>query len=329
MDYFIVDKKNIIGKEAHSVFNHHIAQMLEKNYGRCYETAEKLEFEEYFDLPAGKRWFLTTLTPIIRDGKVVQIVGSKKDITEWKQTEKALIEKEQYLRKILETTEDGFWVIGSNGVLVDANEAYCKMTGYTRTELLTMHINDLDAIESSEETQARIKSLIRDGSVLFETRHRRKDGGVLDVEISLSAVSKEPLIMICFCRNITERKEIEKNLIEANKSTEEAYGRSAKNERLLVEAQRMAHIGTYELDFVTGFWTSSEELNTIFGIEPQYNRTIEGLLEIVHPNWREVMRKYLTETISQQRQFDTIFKIVTINEKQERWIHGLGEIIID
>jgi PAS domain S-box-containing protein len=83
------------------------------------------------------------------------------------------------------------------------------MSGYTRDELLGMSIGDIDAIESSAETEARIQRIMKNGSELFETCHRRKDGRTFFVEVSTTWQNENGGRLICFCRDLTERKQRE------------------------------------------------------------------------------------------------------------------------
>jgi PAS domain S-box-containing protein len=131
------------------------------------------------------------------------------DITEQARMEEALQERERFLTSILETTQDGFWVIGADGRLTDINDAYCRMTGYVKEELEGMLIGDLDVVEDSAATEERIERIIENGSEIFETRHRRKDGSVFDVEVSVSYLDLHGGMLVCFCRDITGRKSAE------------------------------------------------------------------------------------------------------------------------
>jgi len=128
----------------------------------------------------------------------------------WKSAEslknrQALQRNEAYQRKILETTADGFWIIGADGGITEVNNAYCVMSGYPRDELLGMRIGDLDADETPEITRQRIEKIMRTGSDVFETHHRRKDGVVFPVEVSVSYMDERGGQMVCFCRDLTRR----------------------------------------------------------------------------------------------------------------------------
>ncbi len=111
------------------------------------------------------------------------------DITAHKQSEAALREREDFLSTILNTTADGFWVIDPEGVFIDVNEAYCSLSGYTREEILGLHINDIDADEVPAQTRERIYRIIANKSEVFETRHRRKDGSIFPVEIAATFIN--------------------------------------------------------------------------------------------------------------------------------------------
>src|ERR1035441_163266 len=104
---------------------------------------------------------------------------------------------------------EGFWLTNSEGRLLEVNETYCRMSGYSTEELLTMCISGLVDNETADETAIRIKSLISQGEARFESRHRRKDGSTFAVE---AGVQYRPVAggrFVCFLRDITERRRVE------------------------------------------------------------------------------------------------------------------------
>ncbi|HNR34617.1 MAG TPA: PAS domain S-box protein [Candidatus Hydrogenedentes bacterium] len=121
-------------------------------------------------------------------------------------------EAEEEHQLILRTAMDGFWVVDVNGRILDVNEAYCRMIGYSRDELLNMSIADVEAIEMAEDVAAHIQRVQTKGWDRFETRHRRKDGSVIDVEVSTSHLSTSGGRQYCFLRDITEHKRDEQSL---------------------------------------------------------------------------------------------------------------------
>ncbi|MFA6972629.1 MAG: PAS domain S-box protein [Gallionella sp.] len=122
-------------------------------------------------------------------------------------------EKRQSLlehQKLIQTSLDGFWVVSTKDALIlDANEAFCNMVGYSREELLSMRVSDLEADESPIETAAHIKKVMEVGYDRFETRHRHKQGHLLDLEVSVSHSKLDGGTNYVFVRDITARKRTE------------------------------------------------------------------------------------------------------------------------
>jgi len=115
------------------------------------------------------------------------------------------------LKTIVETSLDGFWIIDRQGRILEVNDAYCEMTGYSRDELLRMEVADLEAAENKEEIAQHISKITSSGSDRFETKHRRKDGKIIDVEVSTNC-PKECSQMFVFLRDITGYKVTEERL---------------------------------------------------------------------------------------------------------------------
>jgi len=109
------------------------------------------------------------------------------------------------LAAIKKTSFDGFCIINNQQRFIEVNNAYCEITGYTREELLNMTINDLASIETHEETSSRVNRVIENGSELFQTGVRRKDGSVSYFEISATYLPDDDGHFICFSRDITDR----------------------------------------------------------------------------------------------------------------------------
>ncbi len=114
---------------------------------------------------------------------------------------------------IIETTSDGYWVSDMQGKFLEVNNAFCNMSGYSRDELLTMRISDIEANESPEETKKHIDTIVKTGTDRFETRHRKKNGDIYDVEIVTTIVMVDGGKFFVFVRDITKRKEYERELM--------------------------------------------------------------------------------------------------------------------
>ena len=149
---------------------------------------------------------------LVKEGQapVVRIVLA--DITERKQAEAALRKSENRQRlletqKLAETSLDGFWVVRAKDArIIEVNDAYCKMIGYSREELLNMHIFDLEALETPDETAAHIQKVMATGYDRFETCQHHKQGYLINLEISTSYSALNEGIFFVFVRDISERK---------------------------------------------------------------------------------------------------------------------------
>ena len=130
-----------------------------------------------------------------------------REITGRKRMQRALEAQTNRNELVLQTAMDGFWVIDKDGRIIEANRAICSILGYSHKELIGMNIKDIDADESPEQIAERMKLIKERGVDRFETRHRRKDGQIVDVEIGtqLARIGQEEFFF-AFCRDITQRK---------------------------------------------------------------------------------------------------------------------------
>ena len=114
---------------------------------------------------------------------------------------------EQY-QHMVAATVDGYWLLDDRGGFLDANKAACDMLGLSRDALLSMTLADLAVSGGRENIEQRIADLMLTGSQRFESRLRRLDGSMMDVEIAASYLP-DYLRFIAFVRDISERKQNE------------------------------------------------------------------------------------------------------------------------
>ncbi|HVP96929.1 PAS domain S-box protein [Methanoregula sp.] len=200
------------------------------------------DFEcEYYRKDKSLIWVsLTTHTVRGPDGNVLFSEGILTDITRRKTVESELIGREAEYRTILRTAMDGFCIISKEGRFLDVNDAFCQMTGYTREELLTRSLADIEAKETSGEIAAHSREILSKGADRFETRYRRKDGSVIDAEVSVVVTDRHGGQFVTFHHDITERKRAQTDLENARSELEQkvlSRTRELKetNESLLAE----------------------------------------------------------------------------------------------
>ncbi|MCK9211237.1 MAG: PAS domain S-box protein [Ignavibacteriaceae bacterium] len=155
-------------------------------------------------------------TPIFDETKnIIGFLGIQRDITERKQAEKAMREYAEQYKTMISSALFGFWLVDEKAKLLDVNDTYCNMSGYTREELLNLSVPDIEVIDKPEDVAARIQRIIQSGTDQFESKHKTKDGVAFDVEISLSFLNSVKQFVV-FIRDITERKQAEEALRAAS-----------------------------------------------------------------------------------------------------------------
>ena len=148
------------------------------------------------------------------------------------------------------------------------------MSGYSAQELTAMCISELEALETPDETAAHIQILKALGCARFESRHRRKDGSVYDIEVSAAYQSQAGGRLVNFFRDITDHKK-----------NEEALHRSKSQ---MSNALNIARLGHWELDIAGGIFTFTDSFYAIFGVTASqmggYRMSIDGCASrFVHP----------------------------------------------
>jgi PAS domain S-box-containing protein len=227
--------------------------------------------------------------------------------------EEALRLSEEGHRTILQTAMDGFWLVDTEGRLLEVNESYCRMSGYSARELLAMRISDLAINETAGDAATRIQRIMEQGESRFESRHRRKDGNVFDVEVSVQYKPADGGRCVGFLRDITERKRAEEEL--------------RAKELILSESQRIAHVGSWNLDVATGITTWTPETYRVYGVSPDtFVPSGETLLGLIHPDDRAAMQTWLGDCLAGEEPSDLEFR-ASPPDGSVRHILGRGHLV--
>lgn len=152
---------------------------------------------------------------LIRDraGKAVRMIGALTDISALKRSEEKIRSEAEWNQLILRSMVDGYILADLEGRIIETNESYRRDIGYSEEELAGMNIRDVEAKLSPAEVSKRIESFTKNRSARFETQHRRKDGSMVDFQVSLSLVGEPPNSKVAaFVRNITARKQADQEL---------------------------------------------------------------------------------------------------------------------
>jgi len=137
------------------------------------------------------------------------------DITERRRAEEALARESFRNRMLLRNASDGICILDKKGNALDVSDAFCNMLGYSRQALLGMNVSQWDMRWSTGEGKEELRRLQEstDHTTTFETRHRRKDGKVFDVETySIGLALEAETMLFMSSRDISERKRVQEQI---------------------------------------------------------------------------------------------------------------------
>lgn len=116
-------------------------------------------------------------------------------------------------RAALNSLPQGFWVVATNGRILEANEAYSRLSGYTPDELRSMEVANLEAQETAQQISHRIQEVLARGYSHFRSRHRHKNGSAWPVEISIQPSPLQGGLLFVHIERISD-KIVQENTLE-------------------------------------------------------------------------------------------------------------------
>jgi PAS domain S-box-containing protein len=130
--------------------------------------------------------------------------------SERRRTEEMVKDEISWRRRLVEQSRDGIVVLDQNGKVYETNKRFADMLGYSIEETCRLHVWDWDFQFDKEQLKEMIGSIDEKGDH-FETKQRRKDGTLIDVELSTNGAEyRGQKLVFCICRDITDRKKIDK-----------------------------------------------------------------------------------------------------------------------
>jgi PAS domain S-box-containing protein len=209
--------------------------------------------------------------------------------------------KDKWYKYIIQNATEAFFITDMSSKILDVNDAFCNMSGYSRKELLTMGLYDLDvrllALPDGKQQIARefaqIKNYKPKPGGFIEVQHRRKDGTIVDISVSMKYLNVMGGLFFHFNRDVTEQK----RLYQQIKESEDIY-------RTLIELGD--HVGEavvmlQDKEEIEGLQTFvSKEWCRITGYSKEELQKM-SFFDLVHPkflkNARERHRQKLTGAV--------------------------------
>jgi len=166
-------------------------------------------FEVEAEMPDGTvRVFETQGRDIMYEGRKAR-VAAMREVTERRSRERSL----RLFRTLIDRLDDAIEVIDPpTGRFLDVNDRGCLDLGYSREELLSLTVSDIDPLVPMPVYQQNLKKLRESGNFKLESVHRRRDGSSFPVEINVRLVELDREYLLAVVRDISERRLIEEKL---------------------------------------------------------------------------------------------------------------------
>ncbi|TDL41128.1 EAL domain-containing protein [Arthrobacter nitrophenolicus] len=237
----------------------------------------------------------------------VAVVAISKDITDRKHTETVL----RRFSAMVESSGDAIVSADMTGTITSWNAGAARMFGWSAREAVGQSYRLLTT-RDPENFDEEVRASIGSGRFVsgLEVRWGRKDGSIIDVELTVSPVygpEGEQVGVSAIARDITEIQRLR-------------AAAAVERERLLA-AQEMAHVGSVEHTTKTGESWHSKEFGRIFGLEPGQAASRELILQMTHPEDRDVVRRIWADLDEGAGFADFEYRVVRA-DGQQRWLHS-------
>ena len=265
--------KEVKGKTPQEILGETVGAEVEVNYRRCIESGESIEYEEELDFPSGKKVYHTTLTPVFRQGRVAQIVGSGRDITERKKAEKRLKKLKERFEMATSSAGVGVWELNLKTEALYWSEEMYELYGLKKDEVENKYmtwVNNLHPEDKKKARQNLERAVAKKCDFEHDFRVVRSDGDVRYIRgfgRIFSGENEEDEYMLGVNYDITQQKEFENQLEQA------------RDEALKASRAKSAFLATMSHEIRT-------PMNSIIGMsellqETNLNAEQENYLEIL------------------------------------------------
>ncbi len=196
------------------------------------------------------------------------------------------------------------------------NDTAYKTLEYSKEELLCMRVWDIDPDFTPELWLQHMKSIKVNKYLNIETRHRTKSGRIYPVDVIAHYFEFDgKAYNLAMSRDISEKKEIETKL--------------KKSEAGLREAQKIAKIGNWELEFPTLDLYWSDEIYRIFELNPNsFKPSYENFLNVIHPDDRVKIDTEFNKSLKNKTPYDITHRLL-MSDGKVKYVHEIGQTVYD
>jgi PAS domain S-box-containing protein len=216
--FFGAREADIVGHTDHEFIDAELADSFRMNDLAAAAADHPRVNEEWLDFAEDGYHGLFEATKVaMRDaaGQLIGVLGIAHDITAARAAESALREASERRRQLMEISRDGIAILDQNHRIIEANRRFGDMLGYAEDKLIGLHTWDFESSLTEQEVREQFADLSQI-NVTFETRHRRRDGSLFDVEVSATGMRIDGVnVVITVNRDISTRKAAERALRES------------------------------------------------------------------------------------------------------------------
>jgi PAS domain S-box-containing protein len=324
------EPKDVAGQNAFSLIHPEDLSATQLAFQRALENPDEIITHEFRCRRQDGSWCHLEVVGQNRldDPEIAGVVLNSRDINDRKRAEAQLRESEKQYRLIFEGSPTPMWVTDMETLaFLEVNDAALQQYGYSRNDFLSMQGRGIRASGETERYANYINEVVKKHPEAAVGRagiwrHQKKNGESIDVEIKWSKIYfKGCEAMLIMAHDITERKRAAEAL--------------EKSEASLAAAQRMAHLGSWEMDLKDleninlNELRWSDETYRIFGYKPgEVKVTNELFLNSICPDDRERVKNAIAEALRKSSAYEIEHRIDLPNG-EERHVRERGEVVID
>jgi PAS domain S-box-containing protein len=320
VDFFGMAPEEIRGRHLSEVLGPELYGLNRPYLEKALAGETQLFDRTIIDSSGTARYTQASYIPDIVDGTVRGLFVLATDITARHAADEAIQAAEARFRLAFTGSPVGMGLMDRSGALIQANPALCQMLGYAQEELRGLSFADLVDRALREQERDRIGRLLADGSgsVSSELQFVHRDGSRIWVILSLALAHDEADgedLAIGHVQDISQRKQAEEEL-------------SASRGRLM-EAERVAQMGSWELDIRNSHITWSEGLFRVYQLTPaEFDPSLEGANERVYPEDRAMVRRAVEMAIAHPSSFTVEYRAMRADGRV-RTLLSRAEVVVD
>jgi len=262
------------------------------------------------------RYFHLTASPI-RDNQGTIIAGLEivREITDQKVMEQRLGHSERKFRMLFDHAPDAIFIHLPDGGFLEVNEMACQWLGYSHEELMKMHPRDLSPQDQTTGISDKMDEVLMHGSLIFETSTLASNGTIIPTEVKARVIQYEDQqAVLCYYRDITERKSAEKSFRESEERWQFALEGSGD--------------GVWDWDIASGKIFYSDQWKNILGFGNEDFEENENLWEkLSHPDDREWVLKEIKRHLRSETPLYTTEHRLRCRDGSFKWILDRGKVM--